>query len=181
MCSCEAHGNSALVVCTCVCEEHDHFFDSGAVVTRKAIRSLNNRIYALQQDMGQAITSIMDRLSPPEKAVKVVKGPDLDGGERKLGEVRPEESDGELLARLGTDATKWAEDFIRSTLTGSDDYEVGHVIGWFANAIEAGRMAGTSEAYAKNPVRPDDLDNWKDRAVVAERKLEYLKQAIANA
>jgi hypothetical protein len=31
------------------------------------------------------------------------------------------------------------------------------VIGWFANAIEAGRLAGTSEAYAKNPARPDTL------------------------
>ena len=130
MCSCELHDSStALTVCSCICEEHDKFFSSDAVILRKAIRSLYDCVYALQQDMGQAkhdisahsnalpgiytrlrgiedeLQRVNDRLSPPEKDARL---PDV-------GETHP------------------------------------------------------------------DNDHWKDRAVIAERKLEYLKQAIANA
>ena len=51
------------------------------------------------------------------------------------------ESDGQLLARLGTDAQLWAREFIR--LHGySFIKDEGLMISWFANAIEAGRSAG---------------------------------------
>lgn len=45
--------------------------------------------------------------------------------------------DGELLARMGTDAQKWAQEFV--AIHGGDE---GLMISWFAGAIEAGRAAG---------------------------------------
>jgi hypothetical protein len=46
-------------------------------------------------------------------------------------------NDGELLAKMGTDAEKWATQFV---LRFGGDKEA--LTGWFANAIEAGRSAG---------------------------------------
>lgn len=57
----------------------------------------------------------------------------------------PRETDGALLARLGTDAEKWTREFLDRLLTHSqvlDPIDEGWVLGWFANAIEAGRSAG---------------------------------------
>jgi len=61
-------------------------------------------------------------------------------------------SDGERLAEMGTDAQKWADEFVQMfdgrvigfghAGTGVD---VGTMIGWFANAI----MAGHDEGYRK--------------------------------
>lgn len=45
-------------------------------------------------------------------------------------------TDGELLEAMGTDARKWAREFV--AMHGGDE---GLMIGWFANAIEAGRAA----------------------------------------
>jgi predicted RNA-binding Zn-ribbon protein involved in translation (DUF1610 family) len=54
---------------------------------------------------------------------------------------KPEESDADLLHRLGTDAQKWARALLeRCQLLDQVDAE-GFLIGWFANAIEAGRSA----------------------------------------
>lgn len=58
-----------------------------------------------------------------------------------------DQSDGDLLGQMGTDAAKWAAEFMRIARAGdiidgrSDDTEE-WMIGWFANAIEAGRAAG---------------------------------------
>lgn len=80
---------------------------------------------------------------------------------------RGKETDDELLARLGTDAEKWAEEFVSmfrasvvSRAPGSVDEGV--MIGWFANAIEAGRSAGL--------VDENGID-WKMRATAAETEL----------
>jgi hypothetical protein len=61
----------------------------------------------------------------------------------------------DLLARLGTDGQKWAAEFVRlfqsKTVTaGSTEWpeaqvDEGTLLGWFANAIEAGRSAGYGE------------------------------------
>jgi|SRR5882724_5856851 len=58
--------------------------------------------------------------------------------------VTPSESDGEMLARLGTNGGKWAHEFYRrfSFAIDGDKLDEGTMIGWFANAIEAGRTAG---------------------------------------
>ena len=50
MCSCELHDSStALAQCSCICKEHDRFFPGDFVILRKAVRSANDRIYALQK------------------------------------------------------------------------------------------------------------------------------------
>ena len=84
-----------------------------------------------------------------------------------------EESDGDRLARMGTDATKWADRFValfQGMMVGrANQVDEDLMIGWFAGAIETGRLAGTSEAYAKNPARPDDPQadpSWVDQVTV---------------
>lgn len=55
---------------------------------------------------------------------------------------KKEESDGELLQRLGTDASKWAAEFRATALRlGYSDMDEGWLLGWFANAIEHARSA----------------------------------------
>lgn len=47
------------------------------------------------------------------------------------------ETNSELLARLGDDAMKWAEEFRQTAIRlGYSDMDVGWLMGWFANAIE---------------------------------------------
>ena len=59
MCDCAFHdANVRNGICTCLCDDHDDYFDSGVVVLRKEARSVNERLYALQQDMGQAHEAI---------------------------------------------------------------------------------------------------------------------------
>jgi hypothetical protein len=58
-----------------------------------------------------------------------------------LGDLERDE-DGDLLGRMGTDAQKWAAEFVRvfqevAVRPEPTDLE-GMMIGWFANAIEAG-------------------------------------------
>lgn len=57
-------------------------------------------------------------------------------------------SDGELLEWMGTDAMRWARAFSRVIETIPAHTDADHfgalLIGWFANAIEAGRSAGRS-------------------------------------
>ena len=51
-----------------------------------------------------------------------------------------DETDGQMLVRLGTDASKWAAEFRKTALNiGYSDMDEGWLIGWFANAIESGR------------------------------------------
>jgi hypothetical protein len=54
-----------------------------------------------------------------------------------------EESAGDTLDRLGTDAQLWAREFVAL----APPTDVGTMIGWFANAIETGRSAGYSRGY----------------------------------
>jgi len=62
-------------------------------------------------------------------------------------------NDGELLAKMGTDAQIWASEWVAKAAlilarTNNDSLALldeGWMIGWFANAIEAGRMAGRDE------------------------------------
>lgn len=47
------------------------------------------------------------------------------------------------LERMGTDGVKWAKEFIRTVTENesADPCDVDFMVGWFANAIEAGRSA----------------------------------------
>lgn len=62
------------------------------------------------------------------------------------------ENDAEFLAYLGTDGVKWAEEFVRvykeiREIREDDPIkDEGWLIGWFANAIEAGSIAGYRRA-----------------------------------
>ncbi len=51
------------------------------------------------------------------------------------------ESDGDLFNRLGTDGKLWAEEFMKLFENKKDKIDEGLMIGWFCNAIEAGRNA----------------------------------------
>jgi hypothetical protein len=55
----------------------------------------------------------------------------------------PAETDAEVLQRMGTDGAKWAAEFVH--LRRTRDMDEGAMIGWFANAIEAGRSQGRRE------------------------------------
>ena len=46
----------------------------------------------------------------------------------------------DLLARMGTDAAIWATEYEERFPDKTPDW--GTLVGWFANAIEAGRTAG---------------------------------------
>lgn len=49
-------------------------------------------------------------------------------------------NDGELLTYMGVDGQRWAEKFCE--MHGGD---IGLMLGWFANAIEAGKQAAREE------------------------------------
>jgi len=54
----------------------------------------------------------------------------------KDGRETLQETGPELLARLGTDASKWAAEFRKTAIgLGYSDMDEGWLIGWFANAI----------------------------------------------
>ena len=51
---------------------------------------------------------------------------------------KTKESDGELLQRLGNDATKWAAEFRKTAIRlGYSDMDEGWLTGWFANAMQS--------------------------------------------
>lgn len=73
------------------------------------------------------------------------------------GEAREPETDGARLARMGTDAAKWAAEWVKVAEDISEHVAMrcdtsrklldeGWMITWFANAIEAGRNAGYHQA-----------------------------------
>lgn len=68
-------------------------------------------------------------------------------------------TDGDFLERIGLDAVKWAREFnIIAKRLEYSDMDEGWLIGWFANAIERGRMHGYRagrEAERAEKVYPD--------------------------
>ena len=56
---------------------------------------------------------------------------------------KQEQDDSDLLNIMGIDASKWAEEFCKRF--GNDIIDEGLMLGWFANAIEAGRAAARRE------------------------------------
>lgn len=112
-------------------------------------------------------TSILDAIAvEQERAPAVETASAIPKAERTLGE-----SDGQFLARIGTDAEAWATEFlvrfgeaynIREampgtgfgervpTVPGSDAHHM--VTGWFANAIGAGESNAATTAYAATSI-----------------------------
>ncbi len=62
-------------------------------------------------------------------------------------ETNPTEPD--LLEHMGTDAEKWAEEFCKRFRPHRPKTYAESVAGWFANAIEAGRLAGAAPVKSK--------------------------------
>jgi hypothetical protein len=77
----------------------------------------------------------------------------------KLARNAQKESDGAVLARLGTDARKWTDEFIavmgRGVANGLLDANWGTIVSWFANAIEAGRSAGSPVTLCPHRPAPE--------------------------
>lgn len=66
------------------------------------------------------------------------------------------ENAGAFLARIGTDGVKWAAEFRRISIgLGYSDMDEAWLVGWFANAIEAGRSAGQRSARTNSPDKAD--------------------------
>jgi hypothetical protein len=96
---------------------------------------------------------MVERAQDKRMKVEVVRD-----GIRQLVDVTDETS-AEFLARAGTDAQLWTDDFVgrfevANAVNGERiDDSWGLMIGWFSNAIEAGRTAGY--AYAKLEAAPE--------------------------
>jgi hypothetical protein len=56
-------------------------------------------------------------------------------------------NDSDLLRIMGTDGAKWAEEFCRK-FAAENTPDEGTMIGWFCNAIEAGRSAALAAMRA---------------------------------
>jgi hypothetical protein len=57
-------------------------------------------------------------------------------------------TDGKLLEEMGTNAQKWTQEFLKATSSRDvTPNEFAHILGWFANALEAGRSAGWSAGW----------------------------------
>jgi hypothetical protein len=57
-----------------------------------------------------------------------------------MTDINEAPSDAEILSAMGTDGAKWAAEFRATALRlGYSDMDEGWLVGWFANAIEAGR------------------------------------------
>lgn len=76
------------------------------------------------------------------------------------------ETDGDLLARLGTDGQKWAQEFL-AKFPDPSKIDEGLMIGWFANAIEAG---ANRESLAATEQR-DELEGLKSQLTTIAGKL----------
>ena len=71
-------------------------------------------------------------------------------------------SAGEFLQKVGMDARKWAEAFIQV----SPPIDEGTMIGWFANAIEAGRDHGDREVSLKLEACQQHIDKLHATTIV---------------
>ena len=74
------------------------------------------------------------------------------------------ETAGEQLARLGTDASKWTDEFLEHFYVHpkvgdipadetARDWQWGSMVAWFASAIESGKSEGYSRAIREDGYR----------------------------
>lgn len=92
---------------------------------------------------------------------------------------RKTESDGDFLARVGTDGQLWAREFLdRYTVLPKEgvipydesarEWQEGVVLTWFANAIEAGRSAGLTDDDHNHVIQFDE-NGWTIQHPLIER------------
>ena len=94
------------------------------------------------------------------------------------------ENDGDFLQRLGTDASQWADEFLnmlRYSHHAPTTLEKITMIGWFANAIEAGRSAGLAAQKDKPEsagyVRAFETDDDPHTDAARNAQQEHLDEA----
>lgn len=124
---------------------------------------------------GDTMTHVMDKLGWPRPGFPMGKRPThalvtieeaarLLYAEPEPANIAAPESDGDVLARLGTDHVAWTDRFmgmacynnplgraLRQFPHGDRDELWSIMLGWFANAIEAGRSAGYEAARPLDP------------------------------
>lgn len=59
------------------------------------------------------------------------------------------ENSSEMLQRMGTDGSKWAEEFIKMWSEKKQDIDEDLMLGWFCNSIMAGYDKGFDEGFRK--------------------------------
>ncbi|HEC65417.1 MAG TPA: hypothetical protein ENI23_08990 [bacterium] len=102
------------------------------------------------------------------------------------------ETSGEFLQRLGTDGLLWAKEFMKLFEDRKDKIDESLMIGWFCNAIEAGKdstkepttsgqmTAGTTTESLSDKARPhsDDISVWSEyRECDVKKAVKKLKEA----
>jgi hypothetical protein len=80
--------------------------------------------------------------------------------------VHKPETDGQMLARLGTDAQLWAREYVFKSKVPFSLVDEDFLMTWFANAIEAGRSAGYLSDYSQDYVM------YAERERILEKVLE---------
>lgn len=102
--------------------------------------------------------------------------------------ITPEfETAAAFLAWAGTNARRWAADFMRrfSRLIMPGALDDGTMIGWFANAIEAGRSAGYAEGVSANipqtPAAVNEIlegapESWGEDAAADHIAVQYVRE-----
>lgn len=102
----------------------------------------------------KAVDEFRARLVDAQKALSDLK---TIAGRLDDGEAQPapqtvlataDEGDGAFLQRIGTDAKKWSIEFMERFFNSPTTIDQSDLIGWFANAIEAGRTAGYAKGQA---------------------------------
>lgn len=106
--------------------------------------------------------------------------------------VAPTENEPDTLSAMGTDAALWADNFRKVALRlGYDDMDDGWLLGWFANAIEAGRNASRgphdkyqaeiSRLWHENQTLKKRVDDLQDRLSDARHCAEVADSYAALA
>lgn len=91
---------------------------------------------------------------PPEAVTLGYRTHLCDACSQEMWHSTQKMSSGEMLAYMGTDARRWAQAFgerftVSSRAADATAHDlIGVMVGWFANAIEAGRDAGAKQGVS---------------------------------
>jgi hypothetical protein len=141
---------SAVGNCTCVCEDHDRYFSHGEVILRKAVRSL--------MGVSASVDRLIDRVDALGQPVEAT----LEVAER-VSAIESHDLN-KILERL---------DKIEDRLSPSD----GEPVVW-----EDGKdtVATFDDVIFERDEARREVNEWKDRAIVAERKLRGVKEYFST-
>ena len=98
-----------------------------------------------EQNMG----SFAEPVFPPPAPDRPLDDPEWVAPFLDHARTGAQETDGDMLARLGTDGREWAREFCQRFSNTAVVFDEQLMLGWFANAIEAGRSAGFHASEAR--------------------------------